>query len=378
MTTKLKHDATDSTAAIIYQFYVAVNKCFELVGGEKIYIEKYGDITISDREQIEVKQYSDKLTDLHENVWKTIGNWLQEGFEPDKYKDLILLTTQEFGQSSSWKDWNDKSADDKEAILDQIATTYKGRKKKSSETEALVDRVLSESTKDKLKIILAKFQIYDSTLRDYEYFNCLKEKHGKGVLSGKREAFINSLLGYLVSPKDSDSAGWEVTYEDFSRQVESLTNQFSSGTKIFPKKYLGSMPSDEEMTEKSTHLFVRKIEEIQYDEVKDKAISDYINTSKTILEELSDYAVTKNQYDDYEDELFNYYEPRYRSFSRKAVASDVLNQSKDFYDRITGARAQLFTSFIDTPISFRNGMLHNMADDEEQDIKWKLEVKEDE
>ncbi len=378
MTAKLNHDASESTAAIIYQFYVAVDRCFDLVGGEKVYIEKYGDITISDKEQVEVKQYSDKLTDLHENIWKTIGNWLQEGFVSDKYKDLILLTTQEFGESSSFKDWNDKTPDEKIAILERIVKKYKEREKKSAETEALVDKVLSDSTKQKLKDILSKFRIYDSSPRDYEYINYLKEKHGKGVLTGKREAFINSLLGYLVTPKNGAAAGWEVTYEDFSQQVESLTSQFSSATKIFPKKYLNRTPSSDEIAKKVTHLFVKKIEEIQYDEVKEKAISDYINTNKTILDELSHYAVTKSQYDAYEDELYNFYKPQYRSFLRKANSSNVLNLSKDLYDQVIGSKAQIFTSFIDTPISFRNGIIHNMADDEEKDIEWKLEVKGDE
>ena len=283
MTTKLKHDASESTAAIVYQFYVAVDKCFDLVGGEKVYIEKYGDITISDREQIEVKQYSDKLTDLHENIWKTIANWLQVGFKADKYKELILFTTQEFGNKTLFSDWNDsKSADEKEAILEKVAATYKDRKSKSTETEALVDKVLEGSTRVKLKDILNRFRIYDATLRDYEYLNYLKEKHGKGVLNSKRGALIDSLLGYLVSPKDGGSTGWEVAYEDFSKQVESLTSQFSSGTKIFPKKYLVSTPSSEELAEKSTHLFVKKIEEIQYEEVKEDAIRDYINTNKTM------------------------------------------------------------------------------------------------
>jgi hypothetical protein len=378
MATKLKHDATESAAAIIYQFYVAVDRCFDLVGGEKVYIEKYGDITISEREQIEVKQYSDKLTDLHENIWKTISNWLQEGFDQSKYKDLILFTTQEFGENSSLKGWNNKSKSEKVAILDSIAVKYKVRKSKSAETEALVDSVLSPTTKDKLNDILGRFQIYDTSPRDYDYFNRLKEKHGKGVLSGNREAFINGLLGFLVSPREGGGKGWEITCEEFSQQVEALTSQYSSGTKIFPKKYLSNTPSEQEMSEKKKHLFVKKIEEIEYGQVVEAAITDYINANKTVNEELSKYAVEKKQYDNYEVELLNFFEPRYRSFSRKANASNVLDQSKDFYDEVTGSGPQVFNSFYDTPISFRNGMLHNMADDEDKEIKWKLEVKRDE
>lgn len=378
MTAKLKHDATESTSAIIYQFYVAVDRCFDLVGGEKVYIEKYGDITISDREQIEVKQYNDKLTDLHENIWKTIDNWLQEGFDQGKYKGLILFTTQEFSEKSLLKGWNDKSKDEKESVLEEIAEKYKNRKKKSAETEALVDRVLFPTTKNKLRDILDRFQIYDSSPKDYEYFNRLKEKHGKGVLSSKREEFINGLLGFLVAPREDGNTGWEVTYEEFSQQVGALTSQYSSGTKIFPKKYFGRSPSKKEMTDSQKHLFVKKIEEIEYAEVVEVAITDYINTNNTINEELSKYAVNKAQYEEYEIELLNFYKPKFRTYLRKANASNVLEKSKDFYDEVTGADPQVFNSFYDTPISFRNGMLHNLADDEDKRIVWKLEVKGDE
>jgi len=65
---KLKHDATLTIAAIIYQFYKAVEKSFDLRKGEKLFIEKYGDITISNNLQIEVKRYEKPLTDLHVNL----------------------------------------------------------------------------------------------------------------------------------------------------------------------------------------------------------------------------------------------------------------------------------------------------------------------
>ena len=165
MTAKLKHDATESTSAIIYQFYVAVDRCFDLVGGEKVYIEKYGDITISDREQIEVKQYNDKLTDLHENIGELLITGFRKDLIRENIKDLILFTTQEFSEKSLLKGWNDKSKDEKESVLEEIAEKYKNRKKKSTETEALVDRVLSLATKNKLRDILDRFQIYDSSPR---------------------------------------------------------------------------------------------------------------------------------------------------------------------------------------------------------------------
>ena len=62
------NDATDKVKGFLYQFYTALKYCFELVPGEKLYIEKYGDITVSQLKQIEVKNYSNPLTDTLVNA----------------------------------------------------------------------------------------------------------------------------------------------------------------------------------------------------------------------------------------------------------------------------------------------------------------------
>jgi hypothetical protein len=70
-TRKLSQDATDSTKGIIYQLCVAVQKCYEMIGGQKVLVESLGDVTIRDHEQVETKYYRDPLTDNHPNFWKT-------------------------------------------------------------------------------------------------------------------------------------------------------------------------------------------------------------------------------------------------------------------------------------------------------------------
>ena len=80
---RLDQDASSSIAGIIYQFYITVEKCFELSKGKKLHIEKYGDITVNGEYQIEVKKFKDNLTDSHKNLWNTINNWLKEDFFPE-------------------------------------------------------------------------------------------------------------------------------------------------------------------------------------------------------------------------------------------------------------------------------------------------------
>jgi len=89
---KQSNDATSSTQGTVYQFYVAVLKCFEMVAGQKVIIERYGDVTLGDQEQMELKLYNQPLTDSHLNFWKTLHNWMRDDFNEDSYEALVLYT----------------------------------------------------------------------------------------------------------------------------------------------------------------------------------------------------------------------------------------------------------------------------------------------
>lgn len=78
-TAALRGDATASIDAIVYQLGVAVSKCFELDEGQVLVIEELGDVTVEDVLQIEVKCYTDSLTDGHKNFWNTLGQRCQRG-----------------------------------------------------------------------------------------------------------------------------------------------------------------------------------------------------------------------------------------------------------------------------------------------------------
>ncbi|NQT60161.1 MAG: hypothetical protein HQ557_14350 [Bacteroidetes bacterium] len=166
MSKKQAQDATSSIVGTIYQFYVALDSCFELLPGEKLFFEKYGDITISESKQFEIKNYSDNLTDMHENVWKTLKNWLRDDFDITEYKELILLTTQEFGVRTKFKNWHNLTPEEKESSLENMVETYFKRKKKDKDTIDLVEFVMAEDRKDKRLAILGKFKILDTSLKE--------------------------------------------------------------------------------------------------------------------------------------------------------------------------------------------------------------------
>ena len=106
-TSKQLNDASASAKGTIYQIYVAVDKCVEMVAGQKVLIEKLGDVTVSEEAQIEIKHYADTLTDNHDNIWKTLKNWMQDDFNNKHFVSLILYTTQQFGENALLKSWNE-------------------------------------------------------------------------------------------------------------------------------------------------------------------------------------------------------------------------------------------------------------------------------
>ena len=63
MSEKLVHDATKTITPIFYQCYIALEKCFDLMENESVYIETYGDVTVvseNESSQTEVKNYASK------------------------------------------------------------------------------------------------------------------------------------------------------------------------------------------------------------------------------------------------------------------------------------------------------------------------------
>lgn len=375
---KLRHDASASIAGTIYQFYIAITECFKLHENERVIIETYGDVSVSGQCQIEVKQYTEDLTDLHPNIWKTIDNWLEDDFDISFYKNLILMTTQQFSPRSSFKDWNNKNKDEKKQIFNDISAKFfkKDIKKQGKSTRKILTSVLDTKNEDKLLMILDKFIILDSSSVDSTYFEELKQKHGKVVLSQKREDYINALLGYILSPTVRIGDSWEISYDAFTSKVNSLVSIYKSDTIIFPSKYARATISENEEDEHLKHLFIKKIDDIEYSEVKSDAISDYIQTNQTILNELEKHSINKEYYDDYEDEIKRTYKSKYRVSSRNTTFANCINDSQDFYESITGAEAPTFFDFNNTPKFFRNGLLHGLAN-EENNIIWKLKVKDE-
>ena len=377
MSNTLVHDSTETFKPIIYQFIVALEKCFEMQNDESIWIEKYGDVTNSSGVQIEVKDYQKNLTDLDHNIWKTMKNWLDDGFDVSHYHSFILLTTQTISPTSKFIDWNNKNKNEKLEILNSISEKYTEQKKKDETTQKLLNNVLDSSTSDKLLSILEKFTIQSEAENDEILYKRLIEIRTDGILEEKRDEFLASLVGYIIKPEIT-SGGWEIKNKEFRQRTKSLIETYTSTTKIFPKIEMSPI-TDDVLEEHQSYLFVKKIEDISYDEVKSDAINDFIYSRRTLNEELKNYEISLKEYSHYENEVFKSFKTKHRNALIDANSTNHIKESKKLYNNVSDETAPNFYNFNDTPKSYRNGILHEIANDDENPTKliWKLEVSDE-
>jgi len=380
---KLANDASESIGAIIYQFYIALDKCFELEPTESVFVEKFGDVSNSTK-QIEVAQYSDNLTDSHLNFWNTVSNWLDVAFDHSKFKSLILLTTQDFGPKTQFAKWNEANVDERLTILDNIKKTAvlrfqtaqakdEGKQKVKPVALTLMETVLAPESADRLKQIVPKIFIADATPLPSEYYERIKNKYLKGIPGTNKDVVMNATLGLIVSPEITVSS-FEITEEAFSRQFQEITAQYNSTTIIFPKKLLNITIDESERDKHLNENYVKKILEIEYEEAVPEAVTHYVITKRTIAEELMNRLSNKQVYEAYHQEIINQIKPKYTSACRNAKADTLINQSKDHYDNIMSLPSPALGNFNDTHIIFKNGTIHILANDDAYDITWKLKL----
>ncbi len=384
-TAKVSHHATSSTRGTLHQLWVAVQKCFEMhETGQTILIETQGDV--SGEDQIEVKQYSDSLTDNHLCFWRTLKNWVHDGFDPTTYKSLILLTTQQFGPAATISHWNNESEDTRLETLQAIHEKNKQTHLKKSKTQhakgkaapipeslTLQRYVLADTRKDKLACVLARSYIDASSDRTPELYTRIKGQYLKGVLEGKKEEFLNALFGYISQPTNDGILQWEITFEAFSAQVQELTGVYGHDTRAFPAVSV-NVSDDDLNSHKQDRLFAQKIIDIEYSEVLRTAIEHYYVALKTVKEEFETYRVPPTRTVQYAEEVIEQFQTKHRQASRNCT--DVINDSKNLYDEVTSSTPQAFSGFDSTPMAFRNGLLHDGMDDEDKGLNWRLENNE--
>lgn len=388
MNKKVKFSSPAPTGAIISQFYLALEKCFEMNVDECVYIEKDGDVSLINQlgkesgTQTELKEYDEKdnLTDSHLNFWNTLNNWCSSSFTPGKYKYLVLATTQDIGKNSALDNWNNSNPEERKNVLSLIVknaesrlntTLTKDEKASVPESLKLMRKVMSNTLI--LDAIIDKIVINSSILKRNELFEYLKNVRLKFLAEDKRESCLNSLLGFIVKSEEYNK-GWEIDYKSFSTELSDLTTRYSENSVLFPYESNLTLIPEDKKKEFLEYNFINKIKEIKYDSVIPKSLNDYWFTLQTINNEFRSRTQKTKSLLQFQNELHDEHCSLYNRMSRKCKDEDIEENSKDFFDNVMERDTINFDLFNNTPKIFKNGMYHILAD-EKDEILWKLKNK---
>lgn len=374
---KLKFDSTSSIKGVLFQFLIALERCFEMEKGQSVHIETYGDVSVlgnlNNSEQIESKFYKKALTDLDKNIWKSIYNWMNEDFPIDKFSSLILFTTQKVSITSAWLNWNGKKTAERMGVLRNIKKSFDLRKRKDKDLAIYMNIIFDTKNAIRLSQIIKMLYIDSISMDGNQYHKYLQEKYGKNIPDIQKGKYINHMFAYILNPNIVNN-NWRITYDDFTRETEEITKTLVENTAVFPTKL---KLADIKKNDYDGYAFVEKIRSIKYDEVIPEAIDDYVHTANMIQQELEKSEIKKNSLLQYEDNLMGKYTAKYRIASRNCNNGERIAKSQDFYDDMTGSSDITFHTYNNVDLYFHNGMLHMMAD-EKDDLVWLLKEKENE
>lgn len=401
-TQALPFDATALFLALQYQLLVAVEQCHDLIPGECLWIEAMGDVTVPGKTQIEVKNYSDKLTDNHQNFWNTIRNWLHERFDRSSYKCLVLLTTQEFGAQSSLKDWNTLTAvqrlermqdigsdvagaphtqmeEPAEPQQDKAVKTAVTTARKPSRVQAMQQEVLAPESRVKLLEVLERMLIIPGEDTLPERIDGYKTRYLKAIRPSLQQQYLDDLLGFMFSTELALN-GWEITYDAFTAKVTALNSSCMKHPAEFPLRDLRPLEEKVDLDEIRSMLFAKKILEIEGEKYLKHAALHRLFALDTISGLLKDQIPIKPSLDLY---LHNHRSNHFVAREAAILDCDGLQDdaalkkaSLKFYLARLKASTEPFCAMANTMPEFRNGIYHMLADEnpknKDEEFHWKL------
>lgn len=359
-----KNSALDTALSFYYQTLVTLNNCFDLKKGGQIKMEKDGDISIIGNlltaTQIEVKHYSDALTDNHENFWKTLSNWVQPEFKYEAYQYLVLYTTQSYGARTLLKTWNEKDENGKLEILKTITQKTRKqttRKTKNGTIEEYRDNVMN-TPEEKLKNILSKVYLSVENKDVFSLRESLLEKISY-ISDEYKNQYIDGLTGFLY--RKAQKGEWIISYQEFNEKRLELTRIYSSELP-FPE-FFGEPASTEDADRYQSKLFVSKIKNIEYDDVLPEAIGNYLELIHTLNRDLDISSTYRAYTNNYRNMLASKLNRQYAKAKREQT------HPQTFYDDAVGENPFSLKNYC-PDMAYKNGLIHDIMDDDEQNLKW--------
>lgn len=381
---KLPFDATKLFEALTYQLVVALEYCHKLKKGKRLWVEVFGDVTLEDEAQVEVKLYADALRDGHQNIWNTLNNWLNKAFDHTAYESLILVTNQEYSPKSTLTDWNSFNAAEKHALLTAIHDGAEQRfaaskAKEPSETLELLRSVMAPALKADLLEVLERAVFITGSPSLKARLEAYEVDQLRVIRDSKRQSYIDDILGFIGSTRYIDS-GWEITCEEFTAKTVELTKRYMKHSNTFPEVDADALKQKIVLEEIADRLFVQKIREIDGESrIRHAALQLLI--AGEVIDELyrdnlaSDFDIKRYQ----KNHLDRHLDGRLSAmvdWMDETCPIQLKRQSLKFFYKQHAAEVVQLNTFEDTTTDFRNGIYHMLADvksdDEDREFYWRL------
>lgn len=381
---KLDFDATKLFIALKYQILVAMEYCHSLGDGESLWIEIFGDVTVADKKQMEVKYYADNLTDGHSNFWNTLNNWLKPEFGFRRYATLALLTTQSFGKDTSLKNWGSLTAEQRLQVLERIRSFTEARLAKSgkttpSKTLELQRKVLADDRRADLMDALAKIQIVTDQSSLMERIADYKKQYLRTIMDHRCDDYMNDMFGFMTSPRLMTN-GWQITSEAFTDKTRELTSRYMVGTLKFPEVDHEALERKASEMDVQARRFAEKLSEIGADRMVLEATVDLLHAQHYVHELITDCAVFQSDINDYTRNQYKSHISSWRSWLVQCPSglsiTELHKKSQAFYFERRALPVDRLCSHDHTPSEFRNGIYQMLADEQpgtrSQEFYWKM------
>ena len=370
---QIKNAALTTISAFHYQVLIGLDKCFSLEEGQSVWFEKDGDVSFSAPDvlastQTEVKDYTAPLTDHHENLWKTLKNWLAEEFDHTQYGVLVLHTTQAFGTTTRLKDWNKQSTKQRLEVLRAIFAERTVDKLNADKLPEIIklQKVVMASDELLLKSVIGKVTLFTEADNAQELEKQILSKP-VGIPKNNQKSYLGGLIGFVYMQATQQS--WSIKHCEFAAICEELTARLCKKEFTFPSfsGYEASMP---EVESHQDRLFVQKIVEIGHHEMIPDAVGNWLELQNSLVEQLDEYPLYKDKTLIYQNQLVKNYKLAHSS--AQLAATDAIKSSKLLYNKIIAEQPLNMGNDI-PPIEYKNGLIHDAMDDEERGLKWWVE-----
>lgn len=370
---KTKNAALTTALAFHYQVLIGLDKCFELEEGQSVWFEKDGDVSVISPDaltstQTEAKDYTAPLTDHHENLWKTLKNWLAPEFDHRQYGALVLHTTQAFGATTQLKGWNTQTAEQRLQLLKHIFHSRSKNERNAGKPLGVIklQKDVLKANEELLRGILGKVTLMTEAESADEIGRRVL-KMIKGIPNANLHKYFEHLIGFVYAQATQQS--WSIPYHAFQAKCEEVTAMLCKKEFTFPA-FSSDEASEVQVEQHKDKLFVQKIAEIDHHEMIPEAVGNWLELQNSLIEELDESAIYKEKTVEYQKKLVKKFNLAYSS--ARLEVTDAIKSSKLLYNRTIAENPINMGNDI-PPFEYKNGLIHDAMDDDERDLKWSVE-----